>query len=122
MKKLIVGFTGLAVAVGGILAFASTPAGAINVFDECPRGSDAAVCQSRSDDGTNLMKTVIQTLIYIIGIISVIMIVIGGLNYTTSRGDSNKIQDAKNTILYSVIGLAVAILSFGIVNFVIDLF
>jgi hypothetical protein len=50
------------------------------------------------------------------------MIVIGGIKYTTSNGDSSAITSAKNTILYSVVGLVVAILAFAIVNFVLGAF
>lgn len=56
----------------------------------------------------------------IIGIASVIMILIGGLKYVISRGDSNSISSAKNTILYAVIGIVVFLLSRGIITFVIN--
>ena len=55
----------------------------------------------------------------VIGIIAVIMIIIGGVNYTMSQGDSTKVQKAKNTILYGIIGLVVVLLAFAIVNFVL---
>lgn len=58
--------------------------------------------------------------LYIIGAISVIMLIWGGLRYILSGGDSKKITDAKNTILYAIIGLIIAILSYAIVNFVLN--
>jgi len=48
------------------------------------------------------------------------MIVVGGIQYATSQGESGAIQKAKNTILYSVVGLVVAILATTIVTFIID--
>ena len=54
--------------------------------------------------------------------IAVIKIVIGGIRYATSGGDSTQIQAAKNTILYAVVGLVVAIMAFAIVNFVLGAF
>ena len=48
------------------------------------------------------------------------MLIWGGIKYATSAGDSNKVTAAKNTILYAVIGLAVAVLAFAIVNFVVS--
>ena len=61
-----------------------------------------------------------NTVLYIVGIVSVIMLIYGGLRYVTSGGDSKKVTDAKNTILYAIIGLIISILAFSIVNFVIN--
>ncbi len=58
--------------------------------------------------------------LYAVGAISVIMLIWGGLRYITSGGDSKKITDAKNTILYAIIGLIIAILAFAIINFVLN--
>ncbi|MBQ3318453.1 hypothetical protein IJG76_00295 [Candidatus Saccharibacteria bacterium] len=55
-----------------------------------------------------------------IGIISVIMIIFGGIRYIVSGGDSKKVTDAKNTILYAIIGLVICLLSYAIVNFVLS--
>jgi hypothetical protein len=50
------------------------------------------------------------------------MIVLGGIRYTTSNGEASQVKGAKDTILYAVIGLIVAIMAFAIVNFVVDQF
>lgn len=63
---------------------------------------------------------VTNTVLYIVGIVSVIMLIYGGLRYVISGGDSKKVTDAKNTILYAIIGLIISILAFAIVNFVIN--
>lgn len=68
------------------------------------------------------IKTVVNVLLYVIGAVAVIMIIIGGLRYTISNGDSGQVTSAKNTILYAVIGLVVAILAYAIVNFIIGAF
>lgn len=68
----------------------------------------------------DVIKTVVNTLLFIIGAVSVIMIIFGGFKYITSSGDSSNVTSAKNTILYAVIGLIVALLSYAIVNWVID--
>ena len=72
------------------------------------------------DDG--LIKKVVNLLLWAIGIISVIMIIIGGIRYTISQGDQAAVTSAKNTILYAIIGLVVAILAYAAVNFVISNF
>ncbi len=85
--------------------------------------SDPLICGSSSgDEETELMLRVrnVLNVVYLwIGIIAVIFIVVGGIYYMTSTGDSAKIQRAKNTILYSVCGLVVTLSAFAITNFAI---
>ncbi|MBQ7802668.1 hypothetical protein IJ380_02295 [Candidatus Saccharibacteria bacterium] len=71
--------------------------------------------------GSNgVFNGITNTILYIIGILSVIMLIFGGLKYALSAGDSKKVTDAKNTILYALIGLIISILAYAIVNFVLD--
>jgi len=58
--------------------------------------------------------------LYVIGAISVIMLIWGGLRYILSGGDSKKITDAKNTVLYAIIGLIIAFLAYAIIRFVLN--
>ena len=76
-------------------------------------------CNRGENNLQETVKNVLSTMFMIIGVIAVVMIVIGGIKYMTSMGDPGKVQSAKNTILYSVIGLIVAISAFAIVNFVL---
>lgn len=69
-----------------------------------------------------LFQTITNVLLFIIGAISVIMLIIGGIRYVVSGGDSSAVTGAKNTILYAVIGIVVAILAYAMVNFVITSF
>ncbi len=119
IRKIMMGFIVLA---GFGIMQQSSPALAVNVFDQCGSNSDSAVCQSKNDDASNMIKSVVNLLLYAVGIIAVIMIVVGGIRYTTSGGDSGGIASAKNTIMYAIIGLIVALLSFAIVNFVLGRF
>ena len=56
----------------------------------------------------------------VLGLLAVVVIIYGGFMYTTSAGDSSKIKKAKDTIMYGVIGLVIALLAFAIVNFVVS--
>jgi hypothetical protein len=74
-------------------------------------------------DSTSLetvITTIINVVIYVIGLVAVVMIILGGVQYTTSQGEAAKVKKAKDTILYGIIGLVVAILAFAIVNFVLS--
>jgi multisubunit Na+/H+ antiporter MnhB subunit len=73
-------------------------------------------------DLTDLIKIIVNIMLFILGAIAVIMIIIGGIRYTTSNGEAANTKAAKDTILYAVIGLVVAILAYAIVNFVLDAF
>jgi len=61
-----------------------------------------------------------NTLIFIVGAVSVIYLIIGGLRYVISNGDSKNVTAAKDTILYAIIGVVVSIISFALVQFVIN--
>ena len=66
------------------------------------------------------VRNIINAVIGALGIVAVIVIIIGGINYMTSSGDAGKVKKAKDTILYGVIGLVICVLAFAIVNFVIS--
>ena len=76
--------------------------------------------EKNEEDAYTTVGKVLDTIYLWIGIIAVIFIVIGGVNYTTSQGDPNKTKKAKTTILYAVIGLIVSLLAFGITSFVLN--
>lgn len=61
-------------------------------------------------------------LIFIVGAVAVIIIIIGGLRYVLSAGDPKSTKEAKDTVLYAIIGVVVAILAFAMVRFVTNRF
>ena len=73
-------------------------------------------CKSTNPIVVTILKTV-SILDYVIGIAAVIVIIIAGLRYILSRGDSGQVETAKNTILYALIGVAIAIIAQTIIAF-----
>lgn len=69
-----------------------------------------------------VFRTITNVLLFIIGAISVIMLIIGGIRYVVSGGDSSAVTSAKNTILYAIVGIIVALLAYALVNFVLNSF
>lgn len=147
MKKISLYIKTLLVAASLVaLPLAASPASAIDVFkDGCASqngggntsgnsgqtatggqnsgGSSSGICgASQQDDFSKLMQNVINLLLLVLGMIAVIAIIIGGIRYTTSNGDPGQTKAAKDTILYAVIGLIVAILAYAIVSFVLNAF
>ncbi len=110
----------------GVVALPTAPVNAINVIKDktvCTAGTQkTSVCADKDETINDTVSTLVNVLLFAIGIVSVIMIIVGGLRYVTSNGDASKVTAAKNTVLYSVIGLVVALLAFAIVNFVVAQF
>ena len=112
-----------ALAMVGSLAVAPSVGAACATPQECAKqGVDNADTGGKSTSAKEVIQSIVNILLFITGAVAVIMIVIGGLKYVTSNGDSSQTKSAKDTILYAVIGVIVAILAYAIVNFVIDAF
>ena len=114
-----------------LLALLAVPALAISVSATPVLAADltlrGGVDSSKSDDQPaslfgdgGAFETVSKVLLFVIGAVSVIMLIIGGIRYTISQGDSTAVTSAKNTILYSIIGLVVAIIAYAAVDFVVN--
>ena len=59
---------------------------------------------------------------FVAGALAVIMIIYGGIRYITAHGDEKQVKVAKDTIVYSVAGLIIAILAYALVTFIFDRF
>lgn len=120
MKKKIAYLLSLVGLIGVFMMPATVAADPVNVFDggAC-NGSQVCGNKGSTNGLFAIIKNVINVLLYASGIIAIIMIIIGGINYTLSSGDNAKVASAKNTVLYAVVGLIVAAMAFAIVNFVV---
>lgn len=120
-KKLaVVGLVVASVVGIGLTVSPETWAATCSTGTNClEQGLNSVSNGSRTDVG-GLIKSIVNALLFALGAIAVVMIVIGGIRYTTSNGDSSQVTSAKNTIMYAVIGLIIAIMAYSIVNFVIQ--
>lgn len=86
------------------------------------KGASAAQGEGQTStlfgDG-GIFKTITNIALFLIGAVSVLMLIYGGIRYTISGGDANSVTAAKNTILYAIVGIVVALLAYAIVNFVL---
>ncbi len=77
-------------------------------------------CPNSSSSIDSILSTVISILSVIVGIVAIIMIIVGGLKFITSGGEASKTAAARNTIIYALVGLVVAIAAQLIVHFVLN--
>jgi hypothetical protein len=119
LKLMVAGALSLAViapAVMPAVAFA-----AVDTTSVCQGVSvSGGGCSSDATPFTNVIKFVIQLISIIAGVAAVIMIVVAGLRFVTSNGDSNKVAGARSAIIYAIIGLIVVALSQVVVQFVLS--
>ena len=69
-----------------------------------------------------ILQTALNFLLSIVGIIAIIMLVIGGLMYLLSAGDEDRMKTGKTIVIYSLIGIAVALSALVLVTQVAGFF
>jgi hypothetical protein len=111
----------------GVAAPVSAQATGNPIQDNLKCGTTLSTSQTSGCDVTGgttgvnkLITDIVNIFSVIVGIVSVIMIIYGGFRYVTSGGDSGNVSNAKNTIIYAIIGLVVVALAQFIVQFVLD--
>jgi cytochrome bd-type quinol oxidase subunit 2 len=91
-----------------------------NVNNISGNGTDCPIDASGTGDRLNhILTLVVNIFSLIVGVVAVIMIIIGGLRYITSGGESSNVSTAKNTIIYAIVGLVVVALAQFLVHFVL---
>ncbi len=112
----------------GLAPVAVSAAGpVIDPFGNCAQGiaTDSTICNAAQNQqgglfGPNsIWNRILNTITFVVGAVAVLMIVIGALRYALSAGDQGAITGAKNTIIYALIALVVAVMANAIVNFVL---
>ncbi len=123
LKNILAGLFIVPVLALGVSLVAPIGTGTVSAQGEVQNGINASKGGGVPDTlfgADSVFTKIVNILLFLIGAVSVIMLIIGGIKYTISGGDSGQVTSAKNTILYAIIGLVVAFLAFAIVNFVLD--
>lgn len=95
---------------------------AVSAQSSIQNGVNAAQGEGQPTDlfgDTGIVTSITNTLLFVVGALSVIMIIFGGIRYATSGGNASAVTAAKNTILYAIVGLIVAFLAFAAVNWIL---
>lgn len=91
---------------------ANSAAGTSDINCDSPEGSTGGLKE--------LAANIVNIFSIIVGIVAVIMIIYGGFRYITSGGDSGSVGNAKNTLIYAIVGLIIVALAQLIVHFVLS--
>jgi hypothetical protein len=70
-------------------------------------------CSAKGGNTTvnNLVSNVVKIIGILIGVVSVIMIMFSGFKFITANGDPQAVSNARNTLIYAIIGIVVAVLA-----------
>lgn len=120
-------FLALVLSVGFLSFAAASTASAFSLFgDACDGNQNATVCEDADRGGNpifgsdSIITVIVNILSIIIGVSAVIVIIIAGIQYMLSTGDPTKVNNAKNAILYALVGLGIAVAAQVIVRFIIS--
>lgn len=121
MKKLLTSIFTLIALVGLTPAFYQT-AYAVCPSSTTPKGQVIDGIKESGDDCTgsgvtDFVSSVVKIISYIAGVVAIIMIIISAFKYMTAAGDAGKVSSAKNTLIYALVGIVVAVLAQVLVNF-----
>ena len=98
---------------------AATPPSTTSIKDGVKATCPGGTCPTASTSVDSLVASIIDIFSWVVGVVSVIMVIYGGFRYVTSGGDAGKVTSAKNTIVYALVGLVIVALAQVIVLFVL---
>jgi hypothetical protein len=129
MKKIVTTLLIMASLVGGVGLIVATEQHVMAAdcdYTQLNTLTNCAVDNSKQNVNTgsnnNLETSVSQAIGYVmwaVGIVSVVIIIISGIQYALAAGDEAKVKKAKKMLIGALVGLAVAILAFAITDFVV---
>ena len=118
---------GILLSLGSMSVAIPSTASAVNIFHDCASAAGQATdyckdvaAQSGGNPVVKIIKTVINIVSYIGGAAAIIALVVSSLRLILSNGDASAVTNARNGILYSLIGVGVIVLAQAIVVFVLD--
>ncbi len=132
VKKLISSALAVSLLLGVAVAVPATASASPATFAQFSGAKDAACggadlsgsstgCGGTDSESTinKTIKTALNIISIVVGIMAVFMLIFGGMKFITSQGDSAGVASARNTIIYALVGLVVVLLSQFIVQFVL---
>lgn len=119
LRTLIIALTMLLLPAGLVPMTASAACSGNNSAGQVLQGIGQTGSDCTDSGVSSAVSAVVKVLSFVAGAIAVIMIIVSAFKYITSGGDSNRVSSAKTTLIYALIGIAIAALAQILVNFVI---
>ena len=118
ISKIIIGL----LTIGFGVALVTAPVSALG-----EGGAPAGINAARGDNtpsnlvngDSSIVRRAINIMLFGVGVLSVVMLIFGGFRYVISGGKKESVTNAKNTILYAIIGLLIAVFAYAIINFIL---
>src|SRR5581483_10631760 len=79
--------------------------------DQIISGTGAQGTECNGNGVSDIVNEAVRILSFVAGAAAIIMVIVSGFRYITSGGDTNRVASAKNTLIYAVIGVAIAVLA-----------
>lgn len=126
MKKLFSALTGTTASIVTYLTLA-VPAFAQVDINPCPNGEGdgtdfSVLCDLTANNIGSVVSSVVTILLIAAALIALFFLIYGGLRWITSGGDKGKVDEARKTIIASIIGLIIALLAYFIITVVLGIF
>ena len=123
IKKIGVGLATMAgvVLMAGTVATPTVMAADYNLEGGVTSGQGEGTPSTLLGKDNSIVNTIINTMLFIVGLLSVVMIIFAGIRYVTAHGDKNQVESAKNTLIYAIVGLIIAIVAYALVSWVTSL-
>jgi ABC-type sulfate transport system permease component len=83
-------------------------------------GAGGDTCGNGGNTINHIIQVALNILSIIVGIAAVIMVIVGGLRFVISAGDSAAVSSARNTVLYALVGLVFVAIAQLLVVFVLS--
>ncbi|PID32353.1 hypothetical protein CR970_01120 [Candidatus Saccharibacteria bacterium] len=131
IRGIRIALAAIAVAVAAPVAFAGVAGAAPSQFTKNCKGAAAnsSYCQSLRESETQgnnsfygsngVINNVANIIAVLTGTAAVIVIIVSGIRFTLAEGDSGKIRDARNSIIYALVGLVVVVVARSLIGFVL---
>lgn len=87
-----------------------------------PIQAPAVIPQGGLPEAYGFGSNIILLTYVIMTLIALLFLIFGGIKYVTSGGDKTKVQGARNTLVYALIGLVIIFLSYFIINLITYIF
>lgn len=117
MKKVSI-FLSVIVMTVIMLGSVATPVYAVSGDITSGIQATGAGSNGNPTDLNSVIKSIVNVMLFIIGALAVIMIIYSGIRFATSGGNASTVTSARQTLIYAVVGLVIAILAYAIVNWV----